>query len=106
MSQARNTTDGDASRNGTAAAAGQDGRSENLRDSALMAHLLDALEAGQDIGHYGRLTFAMVARHFMEEGEPRAQPGLRPPRPQAQRRPAAAAATRPRLTRGCRSSQP
>jgi hypothetical protein len=33
----------------------------------MMAHLLDALEAGTDIGHYGRLTFAMVARHFMSE---------------------------------------
>jgi DNA primase large subunit len=34
-----------------------------------MAHLLDALEAGQNIGHYGRLVFAMVARHFMDEQE-------------------------------------
>lgn len=25
---------------------------------------MDALESGQDIGHYGRLVFAMVARHF------------------------------------------
>jgi hypothetical protein len=33
----------------------------------MMAHLLDALEQGQDIGHYGRLTFAMVARHFLDE---------------------------------------
>src|SRR5688500_452946 len=46
-----------------------DERGENLRDSPMMAHLLDALEAGTDIGHYGRLTFAMVARHFLEEGE-------------------------------------
>jgi hypothetical protein len=43
--------------------------SDNLRDSPMMAHLLDALEAGTDIGHYGRLTFAMVARHFMDENE-------------------------------------
>lgn len=43
--------------------------SENLRDSPMMAHLLDALEAGEDIGHYGRLVFAMVARHFMNEDE-------------------------------------
>ena len=42
---------------------------ENLRDSPMMAHLLDALEAGTDIGHYGRLTFAMIARHFMDEDE-------------------------------------
>lgn len=42
---------------------------EELRKSAMMAHLLDALDAGEDIGHYGRLTFAMVARHFMEQDE-------------------------------------
>lgn len=46
-----------------------DGRSANLRDSAMMAHLMDALEEGKDIGHYGRLTFAMIARHFLEEEE-------------------------------------
>lgn len=40
---------------------------EELRKSAMMAHLLDALDEGQDIGHYGRLTFAMIARHFMDE---------------------------------------
>ena len=44
-----------------------DGRSENLRDSPMMAHLLDALEAGRDIGHFGRLTFAMIGRHFLAE---------------------------------------
>ena len=46
-----------------------DGRSENLRDSPMMAHLMDALEAGTDIGHYGRLTFVMIARHFLDEDE-------------------------------------
>jgi hypothetical protein len=45
------------------------GQSDNLRDSPMMAHLLDALEEGTDVGHYGRLVFAMVARHFMDEGE-------------------------------------
>ena len=35
----------------------------------MMAHLLDALERGEDIGHYGRLVFAMVARHFMDQDE-------------------------------------
>jgi DNA primase large subunit len=35
----------------------------------MMAHLLDALQDGTDIGHYGRLTFVMVARHFMDEDE-------------------------------------
>lgn len=41
----------------------------DLRKSDIMAHLLDALEAGKDIGHYGRLTFAMVAHHFIDEDE-------------------------------------
>ncbi len=40
-----------------------------LRKNGMMAHLLDALDAGQDIGQYGRLVFAMVARHFLEEEE-------------------------------------
>ncbi|HZW54411.1 MAG TPA: hypothetical protein VFF00_10260 [Candidatus Elarobacter sp.] len=34
-----------------------------------MARLIDDLEAGTDIGHYGRLVFAMVARHFADEDE-------------------------------------
>ena len=46
-----------------------DTQSDNLRDSPMMAHLLDALEAGTDVGHYGRLTFAMIARHFLDEDE-------------------------------------
>lgn len=28
-----------------------------------------ALEAGHNIGHYGRVVFAMVARHFLMEDE-------------------------------------
>ena len=39
------------------------------RKSGMMVHLLDALEQKQDIGHYSRLVFAMVARHFMPESE-------------------------------------
>jgi hypothetical protein len=35
----------------------------------MMAHLLDALDAGVDIGHYGRLVFAMIARHFLSDDE-------------------------------------
>ncbi|MBC8104358.1 MAG: hypothetical protein H7Z41_17420 [Cytophagales bacterium] len=35
----------------------------------MMAHLLDSLEAGKDIGHYGRLVFAMIARHFLPEDD-------------------------------------
>jgi hypothetical protein len=42
---------------------------EDLRNSPMMAHLLDALSEGQDIGHYGRLDFAMVAHHFLDEDE-------------------------------------
>ena len=42
---------------------------DELRKSPMMSHLLDALQGGQDIGHYGRLTFAMVARHFMDKDE-------------------------------------
>lgn len=41
----------------------------DLRQSEMMAHLLDALDARQDIGHYGRLVFAMVAHHFCEDDE-------------------------------------
>lgn len=40
-----------------------------LRQEPMMAHLIDSLEGGRDIGHYGRLVFAMIARHFMEEEE-------------------------------------
>lgn len=40
-----------------------------LRKSDMMAHLLDSLEAGKDIGHYGRLVFAMIARHFLSDDE-------------------------------------
>src|SRR4051812_38054474 len=42
---------------------------KDLRNSPMMAHLLDALDDGKDIGHYGRLVFTMVARHFMAEDE-------------------------------------
>ncbi|CAA9306902.1 MAG: hypothetical protein AVDCRST_MAG77-6147 [uncultured Chloroflexi bacterium] len=40
---------------------------EQLRRNGMMAHLMEALEKGTDIGHYGRLVFAMVAHHFMDE---------------------------------------
>jgi len=42
---------------------------QELRKNGMMAHLLDALESGEDIGHYGRLVFTMVAHHFMSEDE-------------------------------------
>lgn len=41
----------------------------DVRNDDMMAHLLGALENGQDIGHYGRLVFVMVGRHFLEEDE-------------------------------------
>jgi len=42
---------------------------KDLRRSPMMAHLLAALERGEDIGHYGQLTFAMIARHYLKEDE-------------------------------------
>ena len=42
---------------------------KDLRESQTMAHLLEALDQGQDIGHYGRLVFAMAARYFLDEDE-------------------------------------
>ena len=42
---------------------------DDLRNNAMMAHLLDALDEGKDIGHYGRLVFTIVARHFVDEDE-------------------------------------
>ena len=42
---------------------------EALREDSMMKHLLDSLEQGKDIGHYGRLTFTMIARHFLSDDE-------------------------------------
>ena len=42
---------------------------DDLRKNNTMAHILDALDSGKDIGHYGRLTFAMVAQYFADEDE-------------------------------------
>ena len=42
---------------------------EDLRQSPMMTYLLDALDNGEDIGHYGRLAFAMVAHHFLDKDE-------------------------------------
>ena len=54
---------------GEAAAPAGLGGVEELRKDSMMAHLFDSLEAGKDIGHYGRLVFAMVARHFLPHEE-------------------------------------
>jgi hypothetical protein len=42
---------------------------EDLRQSLMMAHMLDALDNGEDIGHYGRLVFAMIGRHFVSNDD-------------------------------------
>ena len=42
---------------------------QDLRQNNTMAHILDALDKGTDIGHYGRLTLAMVAQYFADEEE-------------------------------------
>ena len=42
---------------------------EDLRQSPMMDHLLEALDRGEDISHYGRLTFVMIARHFVSNDE-------------------------------------
>jgi hypothetical protein len=38
-----------------------------------MKHLIGSLERNEDIGHYGRMVFVMVARHFMSRDEMIAQ---------------------------------
>ena len=55
---------------GDASNAGEDNENQvlaALRNEPMMDHLLNALDAGQDIGHYGRLVFAMVGHHFLSE---------------------------------------
>lgn len=59
----------DISESGEAAGAIASNGRQELEKDAMMAHLISALEAGEDIGHYGRLTFCMVARHFLDHQE-------------------------------------
>jgi hypothetical protein len=42
---------------------------EDLRQSPMVAHMLDSLDNGEDMGHYGRLVFAMIGRHFVSNDE-------------------------------------
>jgi hypothetical protein len=42
---------------------------EALRRNPMMEYLIDALAQGKDIGHYGRLTVAMVGQYFMQPDE-------------------------------------
>jgi hypothetical protein len=39
---------------------------EELKQEPMMAHLIATLDSGHSIGHYGRLVFVMVGRHFLE----------------------------------------
>ena len=48
---------------------GQGRQQDDLCAEPMMEHLLNALNAGQDIGHYGRLVFTMVARHFLPDDD-------------------------------------
>ncbi len=41
----------------------------DLKAEPMMAHLIATLNSGNSIGHYGRLVFTMVARHFLEPEE-------------------------------------
>ena len=42
---------------------------EQLRGNGMMQHLIESMENGLDIGHYGRLVFAMIAHHFISDDE-------------------------------------
>jgi hypothetical protein len=44
-------------------------KNDSLRQNDMMRHLMDALSRGEDIGHYGRLVFTMVGRHFLDDEE-------------------------------------
>ena len=42
---------------------------DDLCSNSMMRRLMAAVDSGQDIGHYGRLVFAMAARHFLSEDD-------------------------------------
>ena len=42
---------------------------EGLQQSPMTHHLLDTLDWGEDINHYGRLALAIVPHHFAERDE-------------------------------------
>ncbi len=62
---AANAPEGTASTGSTDRGSADAGGEDELRKDPMMAHLLDSLNAGKDVGHYGRLVFSMVARHFL-----------------------------------------
>jgi hypothetical protein len=42
---------------------------DDLKQEPMMARLIGTLESGHSIGHYGRLVFALVGRHFLDTDE-------------------------------------
>ncbi|GGO33641.1 hypothetical protein [Deinococcus humi] len=42
---------------------------KDMENNHMMAHLTSALNDGKDIGHYGRLVYTIVARHFLSDDE-------------------------------------
>ena len=42
---------------------------DDLKQEPMMARLIATLDSGNSIGHYGRLVFTMVARHFIPADE-------------------------------------
>jgi hypothetical protein len=42
---------------------------DDLKQKPMTAHLIGTPDSGHSIGHYHRLVFAMVARHFLEREE-------------------------------------
>ena len=42
---------------------------QDMQQNEMMSLLTAALDRGDDIGHYGRLVYAMVARHFLDEDQ-------------------------------------
>jgi hypothetical protein len=42
---------------------------DELKNEPMMEHLMSTLDAGYSVGRYGRLVFAMVARHFLDPDE-------------------------------------
>ena len=42
---------------------------EDLQQSPMMNHLVEALHNGENIDHYGRLVFVMVGQYFLPEHE-------------------------------------
>lgn len=42
---------------------------QDVQQNPMMNHLVQALDRGENIGHYGRLVFVMVSQYFLTEDE-------------------------------------